>query len=329
MTAFNRFRRYRSNASLRDLLQDIHLRSQDLIAPVFIHDKPNDEIIDAMPFCSRYSLSGLLIHCEKLIKAGITTIALFPVIDEVKKTLDCKAAYDENGLISKTIKILKKNFPLLIIIADIALDPFHPQGQDGLLTETGIIDNDRTLLLLAEQALCYAHAGADIVAPSDMMDGRVKLIRQALDQRGLTETLILSYSVKFASHLYKPFRHAVDSARFLGSNDKKTYQMDYRSKFQVPLEALSDEDEKADFLLVKPGLHYLDIIHTLSEICQRPIWSYHVSGECAMLFYAAQNHVALLDDLLLEALFAQKRAGAHKIISYFALEGALLLKKSF
>jgi porphobilinogen synthase len=310
-------------------MQDVSLLPEDLIAPIFVHDKKNNESIPDMPFTQRYGFTGLLKHCEELVAAQIQAVALFPVINEDLKTQDCKAAYDEQGLIARAIKTIKKNFPNLVIIADVALDAFNPQGQDGLLNEQGEIDNDRTLPLLAEQALCYAHAGADIVAPSDMMDGRVQFIRQALEQRGLIQTLILSYAVKFSSHLYGPFRSAIDSARFLGTADKKTYQMDYRSRFQTFLEIQNDQQEQADILLIKPGLHYLDIIHQVSQNSLLPVWSYHVSGECAMLYHAAQNGVGLFDDLLLEALFAQKRAGARKIITYFALKGADLIKNSF
>jgi len=323
---FNRFRRYRSNQTLRDLVQDVYLRPHDLICPIFIHDKANNEAIEAMPFSLRYSLNGLFHYCEELLSNNIKTIALFPVIDQEKKTLDCSAAYDPDGLIPKTIQALKLRFPSLMIIADVALDPFQPSGQDGLLSNDGQIDNDLTLPLLSKQALCYALAGADIIAPSDMMDGRIQSIRETLDDHKLINTLILSYSVKFASHLYGPFRHAVDSARFLGTADKKTYQMDYRSRFQVFLEAKTDELEGADFLLVKPGLHYLDIIQSISSSQDRPVWSYHVSGECSMIYYAAKENVNSLDNLLLEALFAQKRSGANKIITYFALEAARLLK---
>jgi len=325
LSSFSRLRRYRQNSTIRTLVSDCSLARKDLILPVFIQEEEGMESILNMPYAQRLGPQALLVHAQKYWECGIQAIALFPMITSEKKSLCAQEAWNPDGLIPQSIRALKKHCPDLCIIADIALDPFHLTGQDGLCSENGDLDNDRTLIALSQQALCYAQAGADIVAPSDMMDGRIGAIRQTLEAAGFFNTLILSYCVKFASHLYGPFRHGVDSARFLGKSHKKTYQMDYASAFQISKEAESDEREGADFLMVKPGLHYLDVIQTLAHRNTLPVWSYHVSGECSMLWYGAQQGLYSFDDMLLETLFAQRRAGASKILTYFAYEASLLL----
>jgi porphobilinogen synthase len=324
--SFSRLRRYRQNATIRALVQDSFLSPQDFILPVFIQAQEGRTDILQMPYAQRLGPKALLRHIEKCCEQGILAIALFPLIEEDKKTLCAKEAWNPEGLIPTAIQILKTKFPELCIIADIALDPFHLAGQDGICSETGTVLNDPTLDALCKQALCYAQAGADILAPSDMMDGRVLRIRDALESEGLIQTLILSYCIKFASHLYGPFRHAVDSSRFLCKADKKTYQMDYRCAFQIFKEAAADANEGADFLMVKPGLHYLDAIQTLSKNASSlPVWAYHVSGECSMLWYGAQQGLFDFEPMLLETLWAIRRAGASKILTYFAYEACLAL----
>ncbi len=327
MSPFSRLRRYRQNATIRSLVQDCTLSPQDFILPVFIQAQEGRTDILQMPYAQRLGPKALLEHIEKCGEQGILAIALFPLIEEDKKTLCAKEAWNSEGLVPSTIALLKTKFPQLCIIADIALDPFHLAGQDGICSETGFVLNDLTLEVLCKQALCYARAGADILAPSDMMDGRVIRIRESLESHGLIHTLILSYCTKFASHLYGPFRHAVDSSRFLGQSDKKTYQMDYRCAFQIPKEAAADTNEGADFLMVKPALHYLDVIQTLSKNSwSLPVWAYHVSGECSMLWYGSQQDLFTFESILLETLWAIRRAGASKILTYFAYEACLALK---
>jgi len=324
--SFQRLRRYRQNSTIRQLVSDISLEAKDLILPVFIKAEEGVDPILQMPYAQRLGPLALVAHAKKCLDNGILSLALFPLIAEEKKTLCASEAWNPDGLISQSIRLLKTHFPELCIIADIALDPFHLAGQDGICAENGDLDNDLTLIALSKQALCYAQAGADIVAPSDMMDGRIGAIRQTLDDHRLFKTLILSYCVKFASYLYGPFRHAVDSSRFLGKADKKTYQMDYKSSFQITKEAQADENEGADFLMVKPGLHYLDVIQTLAQRKNLPVWSYHVSGECSMLWYGAKQGLFNFEDMLLETLWAQRRAGAAKILTYFAYETSSLLR---
>ena len=330
---FHRFRPYRQSPQIRKLFQDIHLLPSDLIAPLFIHEENYSSPISSMPYTKRYCLNDLIIEIELLRSLGIIAIALFPVINQSLKTDDCRIAYSDEGLIQKTIRHLKGIFPDLIIIADIALDPYHPQGQDGLtyldpIKNEILIDNDATLKILAKQACSLAKAGADIIAPSDMMDGRIQYIKEALLNENYIQTLLLSYSVKFASHLYGPFRDAVDSKRFLAKADKKTYQMDFKSSFQINLESITDISEGADILMIKPGLHYLDVIHQVYQSTNIPVWSYHVSGECSMLYAAAEQGLLDFNQGLMETLFAQKRAGAQKIFTYFAKEAATILRNN-
>ncbi len=331
---FHRLRPYRQSNQIRALFQDIHLLPADFIAPLFIHAEKESITISSMPFTKRYCFNDLINEVQTLLNLGIIAIALFPVIHESLKTPDCSIAYSDDGLVPSTIRELKKIFPHLIIIADIALDPYHPEGQDGLtyvdpMNHQTIIDNDSTLEILVKQACCFAKAGADILAPSDMMDGRIQYIKKALLDHKYIQTLVLSYSVKFASNLYGPFRDAVDSKRFLAKADKKTYQMDFKSSFQINLESITDINEGADILMVKPGLHYLDVIYQVHQMNQIPVWSYHVSGECSMLYAASQQGLVDFNATLLETLFAQKRAGAQKIFTYFAKEAAILLSNQF
>lgn len=324
--SFKRFHRYRSSAAIRELFQDISLKPSDFIAPIFLQEVAGKQAIGALEGHYRFDIPSALKYIESLLMLGITGFILFPVVPHEKKSLCCSYAFDDNSLIPQALQIFKKEFPHAVFIADIALDPFHIKGHDGIVGANGKLDNEASCHALAQQALCYAIAGADIVAPSDMMDGRVLAIRTALEQRGLTQTLILSYTAKYASCLYGPFRHAVDSARYLGSADKKTYQMDPASRFQAFLEASQDAAEHADLLMVKPAVPYLDIISEISKSCPLPIWSYHVSGECAMIDLGVKAGLFTLENILFEQLIAQKRAGVQKIITYYAAEAAKLFK---
>lgn len=320
--SITRFHRYRAHAGLRTLFQDVFLKPSDFIAPIFIHEVQGKEAIAALPGHYRLDIGEALAYIEFLLSLGITGFILFPVVPNEKKTLCCSYAFDDKGIIPSALQVFKKNFPQAVFIADVALDPFHLKGHDGILSAEGALDNDASCHILAQQALCYALAGADIVAPSDMMDGRVSAIRRALDQRGLKETLILSYTAKYASCLYGPFRQAVDSEKYLGTSDKKTYQMDPASSFQALLEAQDDRIEGADLLMVKPGLPYLDVLAQLAQQSPLPVWSYHVSAECAMIDLGVKAGLFTLEDILYEQFIAQRRAGAQKIITYYAAEAA-------
>ncbi len=326
--SYERLRLYRKNSSIRKMMQDVMIDPAHLILPLFISDKEKKEDIMQMPYVSRLGGRYLEDHIQKCIEVGIVGFALFPVIEEHLKSEQCEEAWNDNSLMARSLRILKNRFPQALFIADIALDPFHIQGHDGLLTADGCIDNDKTVQALVQQALCYTAAGADIIAPSDMMDGRIRAISKALEESaGSQRPLILSYCTKFASCLYGPFRHAVDSARFLKGANKKTYQMDYASSFQIPREYQSDIDEGADILMVKPATLYLDVIQQLSAKKTHPIWAYHVSGECSLIWNGAQNGILNFEDALIESLFAMKRAGSQCIITYFATQAAERLKK--
>ena len=314
----NRPRRLRQNKAIRKLVQDVTVTKDDLVYPVFVHDGQEAvSAIDSLPGQNRYSVEGLLRYCDQIVAHGLHAIALFPAISDNKKTSDAKEALNENGLIPTVVKRLKQAYPDLLLVTDIALDPYSSDGHDGLVRD-GRIVNDDTVDILAEMALLYAAAGADVVAPSDMMDGRVLAIRSALEQAGYVDTILLSYCAKYASALYGPFRDALQSAPKAG--DKKTYQMDYANRLDAIREARLDCDEGADMLMVKPASWYLDIIRELRDNVDIPIAGYHVSGEYAMLKYAAEKGVIDFKAGLHEVLTSIKRAGASLIFTYGALE---------
>ena len=316
--SFDRLRRYRTHGVMRDFFQDTFLTKNDFIIPLFVHEKDLTEQVPSMPFVYRYGPKQLCGAVEDYLEQGFPYFMLFPVIENSKKELTCQAAFDSEGLMAQSVKMLKERFPQALFIVDIALDPYHPEGQDGLLDESGDVDNDSSLIALCEQALTLTHAGADMLAPSDMMDGRVQALREALDQRGLIKTPIASYTLKFCSHFYGPFRDAVGSKDCLGTKDKKTYQMAFDSSFQVEKELQADIDEGADALIIKPSLAYLDLIEKARYLTKTPLWTYHVSGECALLYWGAQKELVNFEQALYEQLIAMKRAGAHKIITYLA-----------
>ena len=311
----------------RRLMQESTLTPNDLIYPVFLLEgKGQSEAVASMPGVKRMSLDLLLEVAQECVDLGIPVLALFPVIDAALKTPDGKEAFNSDGLIPNAVRKLKKHFPNLGIMTDVALDPYTSHGQDGVLDEQGRILNDETTAILVQQALTQAEAGVDIVAPSDMMDGRIGKIREALEKQNLIHTRIMAYSAKYASAFYGPFRDAVGSAKNLGKADKKTYQMDCANSDEALREVALDISEGADMVMVKPGMPYLDIVRRVKDVFNYPTYAYQVSGEYAMIKAAAQNGWLDHDAVMMESLLAFKRAGADGILTYFALEAARLLK---
>jgi porphobilinogen synthase len=318
-----RMRRLRSSDSIRKLVMDTSLSPHNLIQPMFvIEGKNKTEKINSLPGIYRYSVDNLLKEIKKMMSLGIIAIALFPKISNKFKTEDGSEAFNENGLIQDCIKRVKYKFPNLVVISDVALDPFTSHGQDGVLDKTGYILNDATNAILLKQALSHAAAGSDIIAPSDMMDGRIKVIRNGLERNRFFNTKLLSYSAKYASNYYGPFRDAVGSASSLGKADKKTYQMDYSNKTEALREVDLDLREGADIVMVKPALPYLDIISSIKESFKIPVFAYHVSGEYLMIKAAARNKTINEKALVIETLTSIRRAGASSILTYYAKEVA-------
>ncbi|MDD3325570.1 MAG: porphobilinogen synthase [Zoogloea sp.] len=323
-----RMRRMRRDDFSRRLMREHRLSADDLIYPVFVLEGENiAQPVASMPGVSRTSLDGLLRTAEEAVSLGVPALALFPVVEDSKKSLGAEEAYNPDGLVPRVVQALKQRFPELGVITDIALDPYTSHGQDGLIDAAGYVLNDETLEVLAKQALCHAQAGADVVAPSDMMDGRVARIRAELDQANQIYTRILAYSAKYASSFYGPFRDAVGSAGNLGKGNKYTYQMDPANSDEAIREVALDISEGADMFMVKPGMPYLDIVRRVKTELGVPTYAYQVSGEYAMLKAAAAN--GWLDEkaCALEALLAFKRAGADGILTYFALDAARWLKE--
>jgi porphobilinogen synthase len=324
-----RMRRMRRDAFSRRLMRENTLSSADLILPVFVLEGENRmEEISSMPGVQRVSLDKLLPIAEECVELGIPALALFPVIDATLKSLDAAEAFNPNGLVPRVVAALKARFPELGIMTDIALDPYTSHGQDGLIDASGYVLNDETIAVLTRQAECHAAAGVDIVAPSDMMDGRIRAVRDALDAADFIHTRILAYSAKYASSFYGPFRDAVGSAANLGKGDKNTYQMDPANSDEALWEVGLDLQEGADMVMIKPGMPYLDIVRRVKDTYCAPTFVYQVSGEYAMLKAAAQN--GWLDETacVLESLLSFKRAGADAVLTYFARDAArMLLKK--
>ncbi|OGI43524.1 MAG: delta-aminolevulinic acid dehydratase [Candidatus Muproteobacteria bacterium RBG_16_65_31] len=322
-----RMRRMRRDEFSRRLMRETQLTSADLIQPVFvIEGKNRAEPVASMPRVSRVTLDLLLKQGERLLKLGVPAIALFPVVDKSKKDNKAKEACNPKGLVPRTVRELKKHLPELGVITDIALDPYTAHGQDGLIDKTGYVLNDETVAVLVRQALAHAEAGADVVAPSDMMDGRIGAIRDALEEQGHVHTRILAYSAKYASSFYGPFRDAVGSAAALGKGDKYSYQMDPANSDEALREVALDIEEGADMVMVKPGMPYLDIVRRVKDRFGVPTFVYQVSGEYSMLMAAAQN--GWLDEraCIMEALLSIKRAGADAILTYFAERAAGWIK---
>ena len=328
MTKFGQFpkkrmRRMRHDEFSRRLMRENQLLVDDLIYPVFIvNGKKHKEKVDSMPGVFRQSTDILMHQAEKCLQLGIPALAIFPVIEPSKKNLTATEALNPKGLVPQTVKKLKKHFPELGIITDIALDPYTSHGQDGLIDVNGYVLNDETVKVLSQQAQIHAQAGADIVAPSDMMDGRITAIRDALDSKRYIHTRILAYSAKYASGFYGPFRDAIGSVTNLGKGNKSTYQMDPANADEAIWEAGIDLEEGADMIMIKPGLPYLDIVRQIKDKFKAPTFVYQVSGEYAMLKSAAQK--GWLDEkvCVLESLLAIKRAGADGILTYYAMDAA-------
>lgn len=315
-------RRLRLNKIIREAYRETSICPANLIQPLFVLEGSNRvEAVQNMPAVFRQSIDKILTSIKESQQVGVNSFVLFPVINDDKKTENAEEAYHHNGLIQRAIKEIKASAPESIIITDVALDPYTLHGQDGIIDETGYVINDQTNELLVLQALSHAQAGADIVAPSDMMDGRIGWIRRALDQQNFINTLVLSYACKYASHYYNPFREAVGSAKALQNKDKNTYQLDFANHREALLEAQLDVDEGADILLIKPGLPYLDIVQRLHQVVSIPLCCYQVSGEYTMLKQALTQGI-LPTQALAETLIAFKRAGASTIITYFATEFA-------
>jgi len=315
-------RRNRRHARIRGLMQETRLTAGNLVLPLFVHEEAKPHPIAAMPGHARLSIDGILQKAEEAAEAGVAGVALFPAItDDLKDPLGTESK-NPAGLLQRCVVRLKDRLPDLVVITDVALDPYSSDGHDGVLVD-GRIDNERTLPILAEMAVNQARAGADVVAPSDMMDGRVGAIRRALDEAGFYETAICSYAVKYASAFYGPFRQALDSTP--RSGDKKTYQMDPANVREALREVRLDTAEGADWLMVKPGLPYSDVIRFVRENSDLPVAAYHVSGEYSMLRAAAENGFIDYDACLLESLLCLRRAGADIIFSYGALDAAKLL----
>ncbi len=323
-----RMRRMRRDGFTRDLMRENVLTAADFIYPVFVLDGVNRvEDVKSMPGVQRKTLDLLLKDAELCVKQGIPVMAIFPVIDAPLKSLDAREAYNPDGLVPRVAAALKKNFPDLGVMTDIALDPYTSHGQDGLIDAEGYVINDETVVVLAQQAQVHAAAGADIVAPSDMMDGRIGAVRAALDRKGCIHTRIMAYSAKYASSFYGPFRDAVGSSGNLGAGNKYTYQMDPANSDEALWEVGLDLQEGADMVMVKPGMPYLDIVRRVKDEFKAPTFVYQVSGEYAMLKAAAQNGWLNEQACVLEALLSFKRAGADGILTYFALDAARWLKE--
>jgi porphobilinogen synthase len=320
-------RRLRRDDFTRNLVREHALTAHDLIYPVFMLDGDNrSEAVASMPDVERLSVDRLFAKAEACLSLGVPVMALFPVIDPALKTEDGREAWNPQGLVPRVVRELKQRFPQLGVMTDVALDPFTSHGQDGLLDPTGYILNDETVEVLCKQALAQAEAGVDIVAPSDMMDGRIGAIRAALEAGGFIHTRIMAYSAKYASAFYGPFRDAVGSAANLGKSNKKVYQMDPGNTDEALREVAMDIAEGADMVMVKPGMPYLDVVRRVKDEFRLPTFAYQVSGEYAMLKAAAQNGWLDHDAVMLESLLAFKRAGADGVLTYFALDAARKLR---
>ncbi len=319
-------RRNRKSEAVRKLVKETYLETGDLIYPVFIHDGDSDEDISSMPGCKRFGIKGLIKEVQRSMETGISSFVLFPAIKDSYKTPLCEESFNANGLVQRALKQLKKSCPDATLITDIALDPYNSEGHDGIVSPSGEILNDFTVDVLCKQALSHAHAGADIISPSDMMDGRIGAIREILDEEGFADVSIMSYTAKYASSFYGPFRGALDSAP--KSGDKKTYQMDPANSREALRELMLDEEEGADIVMVKPASHYLDIVYLFKDNTDLPVAAYQVSGEYLMIKAASQSGWLDEDKIIMESLLSIKRAGADMILTYFAPRAAELLRKS-
>lgn len=322
-----RLRRLRYNDNIRAMVQETSIEPKHLIAPVFvIEGKQQRQAVVSMPGVERLSVDLLIEYAKQLLSLGVTTIDLFPVINPSLKSLQAEHAYDENGLACTAIKAIKDAVPEMVVMTDVALDPYTTHGQDGIVDDNGYVLNDITVDILAKQALSHARAGADIISPSDMMDGRIAALRQALDGENFINTAIMAYSAKYASAYYGPFRDAVGSAGNLKGGHKKQYQMDFGNRAEALHEVALDIQEGADMVMVKPGQPYLDLVREVKDTFGVPTYAYQVSGEYAMHMAAIQNGW-LSEDVILESLLGFRRAGADGILTYFAMTAAKQLNQ--
>ena len=322
-----RLRRLRYNDNIRAMVQETSIEPKHLIAPVFvIEGKQQRQAVVSMPGVERLSVDLLIEYAKQLLSLGVTTIDLFPVINPSLKSLQAEHAYDENGLACTAIKAIKDALPEMVVMTDVALDPYTSHGQDGIVDDNGYVLNDITVDILAKQALSHARAGADIISPSDMMDGRIAALRQALDGENFINTAIMAYSAKYASAYYGPFRDAVGSAGNLKGGHKKQYQMDFGNRAEALHEVALDIQEGADMVMVKPGQPYLDLVREVKDTFGVPTYAYQVSGEYAMHMAAIQNGW-LSEDVILESLLGFRRAGADGILTYFAMTAAKQLNQ--
>ena len=331
MSVIIRPRRLRRTQAIREMVRENHLKPQDFIYPIFIHEKDFQEEISAMPGIYRWDIDGLIKEATRAWELGIRCIVLFPKINDNLKTEDGAECFNEDGLIPRAIRILKKEIPEMAIMTDVALDPYSCDGHDGLVDASGKILNDETIEILKKQALTQARAGADFIGPSDMMDGRVGAIRTALDSQGFSDVGIISYTAKYSSAYYGPFRTALDSAPKENSkkiipDNKSTYQMDPANSKEALIESALDQYEGADILMVKPGISYLDIVYRLSTFSNKPIAAYNVSGEYSMVKSAAMKNWINEKDIVLESLLSFKRAGAKLILTYHACDASKWLQ---
>ena len=316
----SRLRRLRANKSIRNLVAENKLSVDDLIQPIFVKESLKEkEEIESLPGIFRHSDKSILKEVEKLLSLGIKAVAIFPVIDEDKKDEEGSEAINENNFLNNIIKTIKQNFPEILVVADVALDPYTIHGHDGVLNSYGDVDNDRTLKILEDQALKLAHVGTDIIAPSDMMDGRIGVLRKALEEQEFKNTMILAYSAKYSSKFYGPFKEAVESAKFFGNKTKDSYQMAVANIDEALHEVALDINEGADIVMVKPGMPYLDVVKAVKEKFQMPTFVYQVSGEYAMLKAAIEKNW-LSEEVIFESLLSFKRAGADCILTYAAKE---------
>ena len=315
-----RLRRLRTNRSIRDLVAENKLSVDDLVQPIFVKESLKDkEVIESLPEIFRHSEKSVLKEIEELVNLGIKAVAIFPVIDEDKKDEKGSEAINENNFLNNVIKKIKQNFPEILVIADVALDPYTTHGHDGVLNSDGDVDNDMTLKMLKEQALNLAKVGTDIIAPSDMMDGRIGVVRKALEEKDFKNSMILAYSAKYSSKFYGPFKEAVESEKFFGNKTKDTYQMAVANVDEALHEVALDINEGADIVMVKPGMPYLDVVRVVKDKFQMPTFVYQVSGEYAMLKAAIEKNW-LSKDVIFESLLSFKRAGADCILTYAAKE---------
>ncbi|QEY33066.1 porphobilinogen synthase [Synechococcus sp. RSCCF101] len=325
-------RRLRRTPALREMVRECHVRPADFIYPLFVHEGTDNEPIGAMPGAVRWSLDGLIGEVQRAWDLGIRCVVLFPKVADGLKSEDGAECFNEGGLIPRAIRRLRESHPGMTIMTDVALDPYSCDGHDGIVSSEGVVLNDETVEILCRQAVAQARAGADLIGPSDMMDGRVGAIREALDEHGFEHVGIISYAAKYASAYYGPFREALDSAPRTDASkpipeDKSTYQMDPANAREALTEALLDEQEGADILMVKPGLAYLDVIHRLRQESEQPIAAYNVSGEYAMVKAAAERGWIDEKAVVLETLLCFKRAGADLILTYHACDAATWLRE--